>query len=376
MASRTRRREESKTLIQRPAPYQKRAASWMEGIHQSLVKAGTGRAVRLAVEVLAARQARGARALDFTAAQLADAGGCSARSVNRAVPELLEAGVLILVEHACHGRRLAAIYRLGEALPSFRRTASQRTKCPSPPKGSQASPFDPLPPMQAPLAPRGQDAGLRPKVKPEPETGPEALVAQELRKAGADEGGVRAVVKGIQTQNLVPKDEACRDALKDIRAAMDYLALSPGWVERPIAFVVQAAKSRSFGERVKLWLKRARRDQRRKAGQRKPRPERGAGRRDQAPPWLHLLAGPEYPDHASAQAYHAETRAAVAARLRDLEERLSGAGRAAVAREVTDGLQAVASPGIEDRMRESLWAHAVARVAWMEALPGTQEARC
>jgi len=375
-ASRIRRREESKALVQRPVPYQKRAASWVEGIHERLVAAEVGRAVRLAVEAWVARQARGAKALDFTAAQLADRGGCSVRSVNREVPRLLASGILVLVEAACHGRRLAAVYRLGEALPCFGAKPAQRTKCPSPPKGLQASPVNPLrlESMNPPCPQEGAHDGLRPGKAAAEGTEAEQRVAEQLRKVGADEPGIRSVVNGIRRQNLVSNEEACREVLKDIKRAMDLLAFEPGWVERPIALVMAAARSRGFGERVKLWLRHARRDHRRRQGP--PRPRRTT-RGDGAPPWLHLLAGPEFPDADSARRLHAEAKDLAVARLKALERGLSPAGQGAVAREVDEGLRQLASsPVLQERARGSLWAHAVARVAWLEALPGTREARC
>lgn len=358
------------------APYSRRAGSWAENLKAALRQACSSRAACEALEAWLHADAKNGWPRTWTAHQVVR-GHCHRTSLERALPGLLAAGLVELVESGCHGTRKAAVYRFTALVPSF----SQSAKCASP--GTSKTPTEPcsVPDpsgslCESPHSPRrGTDAGPDGhggKLSPE-----EHQVARELEELGADAAGIRMVV---QTLRKEPggRRKACLEASKRIQLARAYLATGPAWMDRPVAFVVKTAKTPEFAERVQGWLRTAKRWARvdTKRGRTTASPaERRRRRLDHLAaqaekPWAHLLRlqAPPVQDHGVFLASWEVTRAHVRGRLQDLELQLPERSRHLVAASITKALEGLRG---DERARESAWAEAVAMYAWLEGLPGT-----
>lgn len=371
-----RRRKPLKGSGRKTSPYSRKAGAWALALKDAIKASCRSRAAREALEAWVHADAKNGWPRTWTALQMVR-GYCHRTSLERSLLELLEAGIVELVEAGCHGTRKAAVYRFTSAIPSFRQSA----ECASP--GTSQSPTGPVSVpdpsgsrCEAPISPqRGADAG--PGGHDEVLSREEHQVAQELEGLGADAAGIQAVVR---TLRKMPgsRREACAEASRRIQLARDYLATGPAWVDRPLALVVKTAGSSEFARRVQGWLKTAKQWARVDAKRGKastPLGERRRRRRDRLKeqaekPWAHLLRiqAPPIQDHGAFLASWRTAQDHVRGRLRDLERQLPERSRNLVAESIATALEGL---GGDEQAREIAWAEAVAMYAWLEGLPGT-----
>lgn len=371
-----RQRSANKRRTPKVAPYSRRAGAWASSLRVVLHQACSSRAAREALEAWIQADAANGWPRTWTALQLVKT-FCHRTTLERALPGLLGAGLVELVEAGCHGTRKAAVYRFTSAVPGF----SQSAKCASP--GTLQSPTGPVSVpdpsgslCESPHSPQlGADAG--PGGHEEALSQEEHQVVQELEELGADAAGIQAVV---QTLRKEPggRRKACAEASRRIQLARDYLATGPAWVDRPLAFMVKTARSSEFAERVQGWLKTARRWAKVDAKRGKAPTdlaERRRRRRDRLEaqaekPWAHLLRlqAPPVQDHGAFLACWKTAQDHVRGRLRDLERQLPERSRHLVAESIAKTLEGLSG---DERAGEIAWAEAVAMYAWLEGLPGT-----
>ena len=86
-----------------------RAVAWLEAFCRTMSKHGVGMTTRQAIHGWVLKEAREERPIELSAKQLADLGGCGHGTVSRALPFLIEAG---LVEKVRRGA-----YRLTDRVP-------------------------------------------------------------------------------------------------------------------------------------------------------------------------------------------------------------------------------------------------------------------
>ena len=358
------------------APYERKAGNWASSLKTAIRQSCSSRAAREAMEAWILADARNGWPRNWSTVQIAR-GICHRTTLERHLPEILDAGLVELVEEGCHGTRKAAVYRFTSAVPSF----GQSAKCASP--GTLQSPTGPVSVpdpkgslCESPHSPqRGADAG--PGGHEGDLSREERQVAHKLEDLGADAAGVQAVVRTLRKEPG-GRLKACAEASRRIQLARDYLATGPAWVDRPLALVVKTARSSEFAERVQGWLKTARRWARVDAKRGKAPTdlaERRRRRRDRLEsqaekPWAHLLRlqAPPVQDHGAFLASWKTARDHVRDRLRDLERQLPERSRHLVAESIAKTLEGL---GGDERALEIAWAEAVAMYAWLEGLPGT-----
>ncbi len=88
---------------------QRAAVAWSTAFHAIMNKHGVGRAVHAALYRWVIKEGLEERPIELSAKQLADLGGCGHGTVSRALPSLIQAG---LVEKVRHGA-----YRLTDLVP-------------------------------------------------------------------------------------------------------------------------------------------------------------------------------------------------------------------------------------------------------------------
>lgn len=361
------------------APYARKAGSWASSLKTAIRQACRSRAAREPLEAWIQADARNGWPRTWTAHQMVK-GYCHRTSLERALPELLEAGFVELVEAGSHGLRKAAVYRFTSLIPSF----SQSAKSPSP--GTYKSPTEPCSvpdPLgskcESPHSPRrGANAG--PAGHGIEFSQEELPVVKELSSLGADAAGIRSVVQELRK---APEGlrTACSAAVERIGQAKTYLATEPAWVDRPLAFAVKAAKSPAFAERVQDWLRTAKRWAKVDSKRGKPAgspSDRRRRRRERIesqaePPWAHLLrsSAPPVHEHGTFLAGWTDGMDHLRTKLQDLEHQLPERVRNLVAASATQALKGLDG---DERARELAWAEAVAMYAWLEGLPGTAPA--
>ena len=232
-------------------PKKKKMGQWGARERGLVADAHLSKSMILAIRSMADREAQRGAPIEFIPAAMANAAGCSARTIYRELQKAIESGILELAKKGSKACKKQSEFRFGaawqEIANSYNYQQSRETQCPIFTSFQEVFRSTPSPLPEAQEAPplKGGEASEKPFSQTE------QTLAIVMAEAGTRQETIRGAIRAARMENRIDQ------ALKDAKAVLAYIKTAPKWMQSPGGLM---AKSILEPERARRLKRQARYD--------------------------------------------------------------------------------------------------------------------
>jgi hypothetical protein len=260
-------------------PKKKKMGQWGAKEKGIVQDAHLSKSMTLAIRAMADREAQRGAHIQFIPAAMANAAGCSARTIYRELQKAIDHGILELAKKGSKACKKQSEFRFGQAwreiANSYNYQRSRGTQCPSFTSLQEVfrSTPSPLPEAQEAPPPKGGMASE----KPFSET--EQTLALVMAQAETKPKTIKKAILAARLENRIDQ------ALKDAKAVLAYIKTAPKWMTSPGGIMAKAVLDPERARRLKRQANYQKTFAKRQEAKPRPAPQKSSAEMDLAAEW-------------------------------------------------------------------------------------------